>query len=276
MLSADLHFHSTASDGYYPPEELIERGFDNGAQLLSLTDHDTLSGIAAAQKKALELEVDFVPGIELSCIWNNIGIHVVGLGFDLTDAQLLESVAGQCRRRNERAIEIGRRIDKTGIDGSYEKAKQIAGSAQIGRPHFARLLVETGKVKDCNQAFKKYLGAGKTGDVKALWPQVSEAIGWIQQAGGYAVLAHPNKYKLTRTRLNRLVTQFKEEGGDGLEVISGRQEAETTRHLVGLCRDLGLYASCGSDFHGPETRWLDIGKNQLLPDDCRPIWELWL
>lgn len=275
MLLADLHFHSSASDGYFTPEDVVERACNNGARLLALTDHDTLSGLAPAKKRANELCVDFVPGIELSCVWNKISIHVVGLGFDMHNREFQVAIDRQGQLREERAIQIGLRLDRLGIRNSYEKAKLIAGSAQIGRPHFARLLVDIGKVKDIGQAFKKYLGAGKTGDVKALWPQIPDVIQWIHSAGGYAVLAHPNKYKLTRTRLNRLLTEFKDTNGDGIEVISGRQEPDITRYFSLMCTRLDLYASCGSDFHGPETRWLDVGKNPPLPEGCRPIWDAW-
>jgi hypothetical protein len=274
-MKADLHCHSLASDGALPPAEVVQRAHENGVEMLALTDHDTVAGLAEAKAAAEVQGVQFVEGIELSSQWSGIGIHVVGLAIDSQNGALLETLEAQALKREKRAEVIGQRLAKKGFQGCYEGAKEIAGKSQIGRPHFARYMVEVGYVADITTAFDKYLGAGKIGDVKSQWPALETVVSWIHQSGGYAVLAHPDKYKLTGLKLKRLLGCFKEAGGDAMEVVSGSQNRDVTGHFSRLCSEFGLYASCGSDFHHPNNRWCDLGKFDSLPDDCNPIWRLW-
>lgn len=271
----DLHSHSLYSDGILRPQAVVSRAKAQGVTTLALTDHDTTQGIAEARVQA-ELEgIDLIAGIEFSCLWQGMNIHIVGLNIDLTASSLIAGEAQQQRARDERAITIAEKLDKAGLKGSYEGALALADGGVVGRPHFARYLVESGKVKSVAAAFKKYLGAGKVGDVKQVWPDIATAVQWITEAGGVAVVAHPDKYKLTRTKLKRLLVDFKEAGGLAMEVVSGRQQPQTSQDLGRIANEYGLYASCGSDFHVPDQPWQELGKYSPMPEGVRPVWEAW-
>jgi 3',5'-nucleoside bisphosphate phosphatase len=275
-MKVDLHCHSLASDGALSPQHVLERAHANGVNMLALTDHDTVAGLAEACETATKLGLEFVAGIELSTQWSGVGIHVVGLNIDPHNADLKSALAGQSLKRVERAQLIGKKLAKLGFENCYEGAKEIAGDSELGRPHFARYMIAQGYVEDHSTAFNKYLGAGKVGDVKSQWPELNEVVDWIHAAGGFAVLAHPDKYKLTRSKLRRLLTFFKEVGGDAMEVVSGSQNKDVTDYFARLCDEFDFYASCGSDFHNPNTQWCDLGRIAPLPKACRPVWDLWL
>ena len=274
-MIADLHTHSNASDGILRPEELVSRAKSQGVSLLALTDHDTTAGIDAAKREAIAAGMGFIAGVEISTLWNGIGIHIVGLNIDTAEPTLANALSSQQNIRDERAKEIAARLAKLGVSGSYEGAKQIAGNAEIGRPHFAQHLLNEGVVTSIEQAFKKYLGAGKPGDVKQLWPDVREATAWIRAAGGKAVIAHPDKYKMTRTKLRALIEDFKNHGGQAIEVISGLQTPNITRDMTGLCERFALEASCGSDFHQPNAHWQELGSFGKLAPHLTPVWHDW-
>ncbi len=271
----DLHSHSLCSDGILRPQAVVSRAKAQGVSVLALTDHDTVAGIVEAQAAAAEEGIVLLPGIEFSCLWQGTGIHIVGLNIDPLHPQLIAAVEQQTCNRNQRAEQIAAKLAKAGIPGALEGARQRAGEGVIGRPHFAKFLVDTGRVSSMSAAFKRYLGAGKIGDVKQVWPTIDQAVGWILAAGGVAVLAHPDKYKMTRTKLGRLLEEFVEAGGQALEVISGRQEPRVTEDMSRLANKFGLFASCGSDFHVPDQPWQELGQFNDLPADCRPVWELW-
>jgi len=273
-MKVDLHCHSLASDGALAPAQVLRRAHANGVQMLALTDHDTVAGVPEAAETAKALGMRFVAGIEVSSQWSGVGIHVVGLAIDPDNEILKAALDEQSRKREQRGVEIGRRLAKLGFEDCYEGAKKIAGDSELGRPHFARYLVNQGFVENHGSAFDKYLGAGKVGDVKSQWPALDEVVSWIHAAGGYAVLAHPDKYKLTRMKLKRLLTDFKAAGGDAIEVVSGTQNRDITGYFTRLCEEFDLYASCGSDFHNPNTQWCDLGKVDPLPKSCRPVWQL--
>ncbi len=270
----DLHCHSTCSDGQLSPADLVRRARERHVEVLALTDHDTLNGLPDAAATAAEVGIRLIPGIEFSCRWEGRGVHVVGLNFDPEHPQLLQAVAQQEQTRWERAQLIGEKLAKLGIEGAFEGACRLAGEGgMVGRPHFAQYLVEQGRVADIDGAFKRYLGTGKPGDVKQSWPVMEEAIGWIRAAGGLAVLAHPDKYKVTRTRLRAMVEEFRDVGGEGIEVVSGNQNTNVTRDMQQLATRYGLLASCGSDFHFPGQSWQDLGVMPPLPENCTPVWE---
>lgn len=271
-MIADLHCHSNASDGSLSPPELVERARLQGVQMLAITDHDTLDGywqVAPCE------ELDLVAGIELSCVWGKASVHIVGLNVDPMNSVLCEGIARQHEAREKRALVIAERLEKRGFTGSYEGALKLAAGGQLGRPHFAQFLVDSGQVGSFNEVFKKYLGAGKPGDVKALWPGMDEVVGWILASGGVPVLAHPLHYKMTATRLRGLLVDFKGSGGLALEVNSGQQAPDRTRYLSQLCQQFDLFASCGSDFHRPGQAWNELGTGSQLPASCRPVWSLW-
>ncbi|MBR9912049.1 MAG: PHP domain-containing protein [Gammaproteobacteria bacterium] len=271
----DLHSHSLHSDGILRPQAVVSRAKENGVTTLAITDHDSISGLAEARVAAAALDMQFINGIELSCLWDGVGVHVVGLNFDTGSDVLLAAIEGQGRARVERAVMIAERLARLGIADALAGAQEIAGIGAIGRPHFAQLLVNRGLVPNTSAAFKRYLGAGKPGDVKQLWPPVARAVEWINAAGGVAVLAHPEKYKMTRSKLRRLLTEFRAAGGQAMEVVSGRQAPDVTRSMAQLAAEFGLYASCGSDFHDPAQAWQDLGRFEPLPASCEPVWTCW-
>jgi len=239
-----------------------------------VTDHDTVDAYTALDGGACP-GVTVIPGIELSTDWAGRNIHVVGLNIDPDNSNLAAGIRQQKLARLKRAEKIAARLAKKGLGDSLEKVTRLANGASVGRPHFAQYLVAEGFVADFRQAFQKYLGNGKIGDVRQFWSPMEDIIDWIRAAGGTAVLAHPAHYKLTNTRLRLLTEDFISAGGQALEIVSGIQSKQLTDKLVGLCDDLQLMASCGSDFHGPGNSWSEVGKFTRLPANCRPVWEGW-
>ena len=273
-MRIDLHSHTTASDGALKPMELCERAATRGVEFLSITDHDTCSAYQQLSTQE-SLPVQLIPGIEFSSYWRNTGIHILGLNVNIDSTILKKAIDHQKTARVLRAEQISTRLERHGIENSLPQVKLIAGGTYIGRPHFAQYLVDIGRVKNIKDAFKKYLGPGKPGDVKENWAPMETIVDWIRGAGGMAVLAHPAKYRLTWTKLRALLDDFSAVGGQGMEVISGQQQPDLTRRLGQLSLQKGLFASCGSDFHRPEEPWSDIGKIADLPTECLPVWRDW-
>lgn len=273
-MNVDFHCHTTASDGSLSPAELVARAQQMGVDCLAITDHDTMDGYLEA-RQLQDLTLSLVAGVELSCIWGKSLVHVVGLNVDADCPSLKALLSKQQNARVQRAQLIGERLAKLGFEGAYDYAAKLAGDSQIGRPHFARFLLDKGYVSSINQAFKRYLGAGKVGDVKLTWPHVSEVVQWIKGSGGTAVLAHPLHYKMTATKLRALLTDFAAAGGAALEVINGKQTGDKTRYLSELCEQFGLAASLGSDFHTIGPAWSELGQMGKLPAGCQPVWSSW-
>lgn len=273
-MNIDFHCHTTASDGSLSPKALLELAMERQIDMLSITDHDTLD--AYQKLNSASNAIRLIPGIELSSQWNRRGVHIVGLNVGLSSASILEGVKQQSKARRERAEKIAEKLQRFGFDDCLAGALSFAsGPDQIGRPHFARYLVKIGAVSNIQQAFKRYLGAGKAGDIKDKWANPKTVIGWIRDAGGVAVLAHPTKYKLTRSKLIELLTDFKAAGGEAMEVISGSQVPSVTRDMARLCQNMGFDASCGSDFHAPNQEWAALGKVAPLPENCTAVWQRW-
>ena len=271
----DLHSHTQFSDGTLTPAELLACASEMQVDTLAITDHDNVDGLKdlAALGAGEPCAVNLIAGIELSTHWKSVGIHVLGLNIDPDSAAIEEAARVQMQARWKRAEQISSNLSKQGLDGALEGAQKIAGGRFIGRPHLAQWLVEQGKVKDMQAAFKQYLGSGKAGDVKQLWAEMSQVVAWIRDAGGIAVMAHPLKYKLTRTRLKRLLDDFIAAGGEGVEVVSGQQQHHETVAMAELCHDKGLLGSCGSDFHSPGRPWSELGRFAGLPSSVTPVWE---
>ena len=270
-MNIDFHSHSTCSDGALTPAELVERAGAQGVTALSITDHDTVA--AYGQEGMDTFGVELIPGVEFSTRWQGKGVHVVGLNIDPQSRVIAEGVALHRAARAARAAKIAERLEKRGLSGCLEGARALAGDAAVGRPDFARFLVAAGHVPSVEAAFKQYLGDGKVGDVREHWADLAEVIRWIREAGGIAVLAHPLKYGLTRSKLKRLLEAFIAAGGEGLEVVSGQQVRRCTQDLGRLCRELGLLASRGSDFHAPGAPWAELGRVPELPADVTPVWD---
>lgn len=270
----DLHCHSNQSDGILSPDALLSRAKAKGVDVLALTDHDTIAGLASARQAADEQGVQLINGIEFSSQWGRNGVHIVGLGVDTSSSALAEAIQAQQDARSQRAVAIAERLHKAGFPDALTGAQLLAGDALVGRPHFAHWLVSIGAVTNLNAAFKKYLGAGKPADVKYQWPDMATIVAWIHEAAGVAVLAHPCKYDLTRTRMCALIKDFAAAGGDALEIISGQQAAGVAEDLARIAETNDLYASCGSDFHMPDQPWQELGNFGVLPGRCRPVWQL--
>lgn len=270
----DLHCHSYFSDGALSPDELIERAKARNVSVLAITDHDTIAGIEIAHKASEGHGIKIIPGIEFSSQWGRGGVHIVGLGIDVTSPVLRDAIYKQEQARRARSKAIGERLSRAGFPNALQEAQKIAGAGTLGRPHFAQYLVNIGAVKNINAAFKRYLGTGKPADVKYQWPLMDEVIGWIHAAGGVAVLAHPAKYELTRMKMCALIDAFAAAGGDAVEVISGMQPSAVTEDLAKIVEARSLYASCGSDFHAPDQPWQELGSFGNLPVHSRPVWNL--
>lgn len=274
-LKYDLHSHSTASDGTLTPSELVERARGAGVDVLALTDHDSTEGVREAESAARSAGIKLIPGIELSVTWNRQTVHVVGLNIDIENRKLQQGLEKLVEFRDWRAEEIGRRLEKAGVHGAFEGARKLSNGRLLSRTHFARFLVEKGEAKSVRHVFKHFLVSGKPGHVSGDWASLEEAVGWIRDAGGQAVVAHPARYSMTRSKLRRLLREFIECGGAGIEVVSGSQSRDEAFTMAKHASDYQLLASSGSDFHGPENPWVELGALPELPHGCRPIWGEW-
>ncbi|MEJ2347500.1 MAG: PHP domain-containing protein [Gammaproteobacteria bacterium] len=277
-LNYDLHCHSTASDGTLEPEELVRHARSKGVDVLALTDHDTTAGVAQASAAARACGVLLVPGVEISVTWNRRTVHIVGVNVDPADEPLQRGLAGLRAFRRWRAQEIARRLDKAGIPGAEEGARRYAGGAIVGRTHFARFLVGAGHARQLRDVFKRFLVKDKPGYVPGQWASLADAVAWIRGAGGMAVIAHPARYGLTATKLRGLLGEFRDTGGEGLEVVTGSHSPQEILAMAGYAKGFGLLASCGSDYHGPEDPWIEMGRLPALPETCTPVWagDRWL
>ncbi len=271
----DLHSHSTSSDGELSPTALIDYAHEKGVDVLALTDHDNTAGIAEARAQADKLGMSLINGVEVSSIWNKRLVHIVGLNFDIDNEPFQIGLANLREQREERGERIGQRLEKLGISGALAGARAFSNGQILSRTHFARFLVASGAVKNPNEAFKKYLGDGKPACVTSEWASMEQTVEWIKNAGGHAVIAHPARYKLSATRLRLFIEDFIECGGQGFEVVSGSQDAAENRKMADYALRYELYASKGSDYHGPNQPWLSMGKMPDLPAVCTPIWSLW-
>lgn len=270
----DLHSHSTASDGALSPTELVIRAKAQGVTALALTDHDTVSGLAEAITTAKSTAINLIPGIELSATWEKRCLHILGLNIDPHSKQLLDGIQHQQMIREQRAKAIAVKLEKQGIKGAYKAVTMATGNGMITRSHFADFLLKENHVR-CNQeAFDRFIGDGKPAYVATIWAQLTEVIDWIKAAGGIAVIAHPLRYKMTASWMRRLLVEFKQEGGSGIEVVTGRSSKEEIKLSYNYAKKFDLAGSVGSDFHNPKNRWIELGRVAELPKGIQPVWEL--
>jgi predicted metal-dependent phosphoesterase TrpH len=276
MLNADLHCHSNISDGTLTPADVAARAKANGVELWALTDHDEVGGIAEARAAAQAAGLPYVTGVEISVTWAGKTIHIVGLGVDETDGALLQGLAYTRNGREPRARDMAERLAALGIPNTYEGAMKYVGNPDLlSRTHFARFLVEIGKGESIQDVFKSYLVEGKPGYVAHRWAYLKDAVRWIRDAGGTAIVAHPGRYKLSDLAFDEFITEFKQSGGTGIEVITGSHSPDQYVTYANVARRYGLLASRGSDFHGPEESRVDIGTLPPLPADLQPVWHDW-
>ncbi|MEJ8837197.1 3',5'-nucleoside bisphosphate phosphatase [Ramlibacter sp. AN1133] len=275
ILNADLHCHSVVSDGTLTPEELAARAAANGVELWSLTDHDEIGGQHRAAAAARAHGMKYLTGTEISVTFAGETVHIVGLGFDPDDEGMHRGLEQTRGGRGARALEIAAGLAAAGIPGTYEGAlKYVGNPALISRTHFARYLVETGRCKDTSEVFRRFLTEGKPGFVPHRWAGLKDAVRWIRDAGGVAVIAHPARYKFTANEEFALFTEFKAHGGTAVEVVTGSHTTAEYAKYADTAREFGLAASRGSDFHSPGESHTDLGQLPLLPDQLTPVWDL--
>jgi predicted metal-dependent phosphoesterase TrpH len=275
ILNADLHCHSVVSDGTLSPEELAARAKANGVQLWALTDHDEIGGQHRAAAAARAQGMAYLTGVEISVTFADTTVHIVGLGFDPDDAQLASGLVATRGGRGGRAQDMAQQLDQVGIHGAYEGALKFVGNpALISRTHFARFLVETGVCRDTSEVFRRFLTEGKPGYVPHRWANLGDAVRWITEAGGMAVIAHPARYRFSANEEFALFSEFKAHGGRGVEVVTGSHSPPEYLTYAAMAQEFGLAASRGSDFHSPDESHTDLGTLPWLPGTLTPVWEL--
>jgi predicted metal-dependent phosphoesterase TrpH len=274
ILNADLHCHSVVSDGTLTPEVLAERAHANGVELWALTDHDEIGGQARAAAAAKAMGMRYLTGVEISVTFIGHTVHIVGLGFDVHNQQLTDGLRQTRGGRTERAKEMAEGLAKVGIKGAFEGALKFVGNPElISRTHFARFLVESGVCKETNEVFRKFLTEGKPGFVEHRWASLKDAVTWITQADGMAVIAHPARYKFTPTEEFALFTEFKSHGGQGVEVVTGSHTPAEYLVYAETAKEFSLFASRGSDFHSPAESHTELGTLPYLPGKLPSVWE---
>ncbi len=276
MSVYDLHSHSTASDGTLSPSDLVHRAAEQGVDVLALTDHDSLNGLAEAQQAAKENGIKLINGVEISASWDNRTLHIVGLGIDPSNQTLQTGLQQLQHIRLARAEKMAFKLEKAGIPNALKGAQALAKAGSVTRTHFARHIVNVGKATTLKDVFKHYLAANKTGYVKTQWCSLEDAVNWIKQAGGQAVIAHPDRYKMTASKFRACLNDFKHFGGTGIEVVYSGTHRDVINQNASFARNFDLRASVGSDFHSPGTSWVELGKLPPLPKDLTPIWSDWM
>ena len=275
-MNIDLHCHSTASDGLLKPQELVARAAANGVEILALTDHDGVSGLAEARTKAESQGVRFVDGVEISVTWEGSTVHIVGLQIDPEDPVLRSGLESIREGRATRAEKMGEALAAAGVPDSFAGAKTYAENPSlISRSHFARHLVKTGLAPDVKSVFQRYLVKGKPGFVPHQWASLGDAVSWIRASGGIAVVAHPGRYNFSKPELHAFLAEFRDCGGAGIEVVTGSHSPEQYFEFARIAREFGFTASRGSDYHGKGESRADLGTLPQLPYDLKPVWHDW-
>ncbi len=278
MIDFDLHCHSNISDGTLTPTELVQRASGRGVKMLALTDHDDVDGLDEARALAQQLDIMFINGVEVSVTWRSHTLHIVGLGINPAYPPLVEGLRTVRSGRGMRAQKMSDELAKAGVGGVLAGAYKYASNPNmIGRTHFARYLVESGHCKDVKSVFNRYLAKGKPGYVPHQWATLSDAISWIVGSGGIAVLAHPGRYmvgkhSMGKKTMQELLAEFVALGGRAVEVVTGSHTQEQYAEFARYAEQFNLLSSCGSDFHGPQESYRDLGRLPDLPLICRPVW----
>jgi 3',5'-nucleoside bisphosphate phosphatase len=271
-MKADLHNHSYFSDGYLSPGEVVKLASLANCDLFSLTDHDTTDGLAEAQMEADRVGLKLINGVEISALWKNSAIHIVGLGINIQNDMLQMGLDFNQKLRKERAEKIALSLSRSGIKKALEKAQSISGGHMLTRTHFAQMLIQEGYCKDMKSVFRRYLTGKKPGGVRVEWKNFDEVIKWIHSSGGRAFIAHPFRYQMTHTKIKNLIKDFKIVSGDGFEVVNANSSEKEISLGNKWLEDYDLLASCGSDFHGWPNQRVQIGNLIELPNPKRAFW----
>jgi 3',5'-nucleoside bisphosphate phosphatase len=275
LIPVDLHCHSTYSDGAFSVIDLLNMAKANGGKYIALTDHDTVAGIAAARTYAKEIGLNFIAGVEISVTWNSSLVHIIGLNINENDTTFVHNLQQLQNGRITRGEKIAAKLAKLGIPNAFAGAMQYCSNPKaISRTHFIRFLMANGYAQTTTKAFDKYLAPGKPAYVAHEWANLEDAVNWITNSGGVAVIAHPCRYKFTRTKLLKLITDFKNYGGLGIEVVSSSHSLDDALRMAHLAQECDLLASIGSDFHNTTNNFTRscVGINHPLPDNCTPIY----
>ncbi len=271
-MKADLHNHSYYSDGFFSPAQLVRAAKKAGCSLFALTDHDTTNGLAEAKQESDKLSLELINGVEISACWRNSTIHIIGLGIDIDNDELQTGLEFNQALRLERAKKIALGLWRSGIKDALEKAQKISGGHMLTRTHFAQMLISEGYCKDMKSVFRRYLTGRKPGGVRVEWKDFKEVIQWVQFSGGKALIAHPFRYRMTNTKIKKMLNEFKDAGGDGFEVVNANSSEEEIFLGNQWSNDYDLLASIGSDFHGWPNQRVQIGNLADLPNNNRAIW----
>lgn len=269
MSRLDFHLHTTHSDGSCTPTEVLALAAKAGVTALAITDHDITTGIPEATTAGEHLGIEIIPGIEISSLLGGSELHILGYFLDYKDACLNERLTSLRESRHRRNPQIIERLQAAGIDITYDEVRTLAGTDSVGRPHIARVLMDKGVVSSAKEAFDRWLADGRPAYVPRELPTPADAICWIKEAKGLAVLAHPTWVKTTEGTLTDLVRRLKADGLDGVEVHYSTHTPRQTRDYLALAKQQGLLVTGGSDFHGltkPDIE-VGIGKGSLhVPD----------
>ena len=271
-MKADLHNHSYYSDGVLSPTEVVKLASQAGCDLFSLTDHDTTDGIAEAQLEADSLNLNLINGVEISALWQNMAIHILGLGVDIKNDILQTGLEHNQKLRKDRAEKIALGLWRSGIKDALEKTQSFSKTEMLTRTHFAQMLISEGYCKDMKAVFRRYLTGKKPGGVGVQWEGYDDVVKWIHAAGGKALIAHPLRYRMTHTKIKKMLIDFKGVLGDGLEVVTGTSTQDEINLSSQWTKDYNLLASCGSDFHGWPNQRVHIGNLRDLPDPGKAVW----
>ncbi len=273
-LNADLHSHSNVSDGTLTPEALAARARSQGVELWSLTDHDEVAGQRRARDAALALGMDYLAGTEISVSFIGQTVHIVGLGIDPDNPALIAGLAATRGGRRQRALQMADELAQVGIPGAFEGALRYVGNPDlISRTHFARYMVEAGVCDDTHSVFRRYLTQGNPGYVPHEWARLGDAVRWIVDSGGLALIAHPARYKFSANEEYALFSEFIAHGGRGVEVVTGSHSQAEQARYADTAREFGLLASRGSDFHSPGESRTELGALPDLPGTLTPVWQ---
>ncbi len=274
-MAIDLHNHSYYSDGALSPSEVVCLAKESGCGVFALTDHDTTDGLTEAQQAADKQGLKLIHGVEISAMWSNMTIHIVGLNIDKDNSMLQEGLKQHQNFRKIRAKKMANGLSGAGVIGAMEKTQQLAKTEMITRTHFAQMLVQEGICKDMKSVFRRFLTGKKPGGVKGQWAQFDEVIDWIHAAGGVAVLAHPLRYRMTQTKVQRMLSNLSSAGLDGVEVIIARSTDEEITLMSQWANEYDLLYSCGSDYHGWSNQRIKIGHLKDFSSSDRVVWRDW-
>lgn len=276
-MNVDLHSHSTVSDGLLAPDQVARRAQANKVEMWALTDHDEVGGLALAEQTATSLGMQFIPGVEISVTWLGKTVHIVGLNIDYQQPDLIDALRYVRSGRVQRSVQIAQALQDLGVSGALVGAKSYATNPElVSRTHFARFLLDQGHCASMQEVFSKYLGEGRPAFVPMQWASLENAVRWIHEAGGVAVIAHPGRYEFTTLQFDLLFERFKDLGGQGIEVLTGSHTPDQYPHYARIAKRYDFDASSGSDFHGFSEGRMDLGGLPALPAGLRPIWQRWV